>query len=111
MNDQYVNKITAELAAERGYRGDYFIAYDEATKQKYKAPTQSAVQRWLREKHNKCFSPIPCRNQKDKFSIVFYTDYPRNRPDAFQRVYETIYDSWEEAMESGIRTALRLIKK
>lgn len=85
------------------------------------APTQSLLQRWLREKHNifitidQHFEPIPnsesinkrgdrLLQHSGKYFLVVRPPGTVNPPNS------TIKDSYEDALETGLLEALKLIK-
>lgn len=83
------------------------------------APTQSLLQKWLREKHAISINPIP--NYKTKWNqyhigIVFKNS--KGEVDSIilkemtKQNYEVnkLFDSYEQALEAGLQEALKLIK-
>lgn len=79
------------------------------------APTQSLLQKWLREEHNLHPYIVPYGDKESwKFSIVRYinksTDEQRNTLlDTKYHNHEMKYNSYEEALEEGLQEALKLI--
>ena len=84
----------------------------------YEAPTQSLLQKWLREVHgiyvNSYHDLTP-----DAKSIQYYTDWGFiNDPSSADYKYcpnggydeEAIWKTYEEALENGLQEALKLIK-
>lgn len=83
----------------------------------YNAPTQSKLQKWLREEHDIYVTPVP--NFKDKFGqhhsgIVYKKE--SNVIDSFVLKDDTefknlkLFDTYEQALEEGLQQALKLIK-
>ncbi len=122
MSDTLVSFETAKLAKEKGFPDILGLTYSQDGRLEghrsinYPAPTQSLLQKWLREEHNISVNPIP--NFKTKVNqyhigIVFINkgvvDSTIMRIDD---VYKTIvlFDSYEEALEKGLQEALKLIK-
>lgn len=121
MENQLITFETAKLANEKefnisqdcGYKsnGTYFDNsqdYDGCKfgycKEIYLAPTQSLLQRWLREKHNIHVETV-CNNLKD---LMFSSEiYGFNIEDS-QAVTKT-FDTYEQALEEGLYKALKLI--
>lgn len=70
------------------------------------APTQSLLQKWLREVHNIHVAPLPSYNKFGQYTceVVFKIG---DIQDSIQLDY---YDSYEEALEIGLQVALKLIK-
>lgn len=90
------------------------------TKNVIYAPTQSLLQKWLREKHN-CVVEIHMHsdsehekfnNKNDFFYYVevnYYGknfDYPQNEHEDFSQSH---FNTYEEALEKGLEEALKLI--
>jgi hypothetical protein len=81
------------------------------------APTQSLLQKWLREKHNIVIniSAIPnfidLNNKKVSFyyNIIKNNDWIEENFDEKTSIEETYYDTYEEALEVGLLEALKLI--
>ena len=118
MKEEIVSFEVAKLAKEKGFnipcRSKYTVMKTKkkfttnsmlsriSTKDNvYLVPTQSLLQKWLREKHN---------------IIVFINPYPttyaavivyNNRED---RYATDLYDTYEIALEKGLEEALKLIE-
>lgn len=74
----------------------------------YSAPTQSLLQRWLREKH-KIYVDAPLAiytSQKHSWYVAFR----RGAEVVISGCEEYIYNTYEEALEVGLQEALNLIK-
>lgn len=127
MKEQLVSLEVAKLLKVRGFNEFCILAYaDEAmyllplktTNSSidkvgvgYSAPTQSLAQRWLREKHN--------------FHICIYNNaagygYEITKADNGTHIVNDLdtgpnaggkWDTYEEALEEGLREALKLIKR
>lgn len=70
----------------------------------YERPTQSSLQKWLREKHNIDVISYPSAHIKNKYIILIISK--------LELIYdesEIKYDSYEEALEKGLLEALKLI--
>lgn len=129
MKDQLVSFETAKLAKEKGFDGFCFDAYN-THKMKYSdgwleyiddneieipftseslkskdilAPTQSLLQKWLREVHNIVID----------ISLYILSDsyYYSVHHDVTVDVGEHVYDTYEEALEAGLIEALNLIQQ
>jgi hypothetical protein len=94
MKEQLITSETAKLASEKGYSpillGDNF---------KNDLPTQSLLQRWLREVHN-----IDINMAKDSLDIYHCSVY--NNLTVCNPLFSRQY---EEALEKGLQEALKLI--
>lgn len=128
MQDQLVSFQVAKLAKEKGFDGFCFDAYN-AHKMKYSngwleyiddneieipftseslkpedilAPTQSLLQKWLREVHNIVIDISPY--------ILSDSYYYSVHHDVTVDVGEHVYDTYEEALEAGLIEALNLIQ-
>ena len=70
------------------------------------APTQSELQKWLREKHNIHVEVWYDNTQKDGYPYLCEI-YDQN--DEVVDHDGWYYDNWEEALEEGLQEALKLI--
>ena len=117
MEEQLITFETAKLAKEKGFNisGNNIYENEELLCEvEFKnwnngtlcllAPTQSLLQRWLREVRD-IYININTDNNKSFYSDVneeyFYDGY---------RGKALIFKSYEEALEDGLQEALRLIK-
>ena len=89
---------------EKYEAGDYY-GYGDC----YLAPTQALAARWLREVYHYAVCVWFSKDHEKWFyahgnmdNIVFDTDYC---------ISEYVFDSYEEALEAGLREAVKLIKK
>ena len=133
MTEQLISFETAKLAKEKGFKIPTRVMYkgneksyghnnewgiDEqrldgkfpyTNQQWYSIPTQSFLQKWLREKHNKHIYLFPLDNGKWGFennSISINLDHI-----FINYMYEgKEYNSYEEALEIGLQEALKLVK-
>ena len=101
----HYNKIDKLIVDTEGYpNGDRWVEY---MKYCISAPTQSLLQKWLREKHN---IYIVCwwYDKEDKF----YTELGRKTKEKiFVQCGNTtlLFNTYEEALEEGLKHALNLI--
>jgi hypothetical protein len=125
MKEQLVEFKTAKLAKEKGFNVEYtagqmFYITDEKDINYIKdkprrtpfehhtyilSPSQSLLQKWLREVHNIDVWAVPFKNIDDKKVYDWVSD---------EEIYsktEIGYDTHEEALEKGLYEALKLIKK
>ena len=110
MKEQLIGFETAKLAKEKGFKRLCDFSYDEDgmitgnCEQVYNfvAPTQSLLQKWLREKH-KIHIELQCDSNYYKYFILIY--YKTNC--VFSLDDSLIY---EEALEIGLQEALKLIE-
>ena len=133
MTEQLISFETAKLAKEKGFKIPTRVMYkgneksyghnnewgiDEqrldgkfpyTNQQWYSIPTQSFLQKWLREEHNKHIYLFPLDNGKWGFennSISINLDHI-----FINYMYEgKEYNSYEEALEIGLQEALKLVK-
>jgi len=115
MEDTLITFPTAKLAKEKGFnissRSDgigtdvfingkltHTIFYD---KNHIHAPTQSLLQRWLREVHKKHINVQPFYYKGDfiSWNLKIHNTY-----------YKDKFNTYEEALEQGLFEALKLIK-
>lgn len=107
MTDQLISFETAKLAQEKGFHTEM--------KPYYKECTQSLLQKWLREKHNILLAiypgllsltkPIPNKTIIHLYTWKIIIPNPYNVYQSKKRV-----ESYEEALEQGLKKALLLIK-
>lgn len=101
MTEQLISLETFDLAREKGFT---YNVLTEHTKR----PTQSLLQKWLREKHN-YFLVVKC-NGKGKFDFHGYyiSDHTiYNDIEIGAEPYR--FNTYEEALETGLKEALKLI--
>ena len=134
IEESFVSFDTAKLLKEAGFdvpcRGVYvtdrtgyyeFREYDnkqttddlcwnieDGFQYEYLAPTQALAEKWLREVYNIAIYSLYDDDMEQWFYVVdAFTKNPVI--DVFQSGSE--YDSYEEALESGLQEAIKLIKK
>jgi hypothetical protein len=83
--------------------GCYFN--ENGIKENYSAPTQSLLQRWLREKHNLDVIVLPKLKDLGKF----YGGYVDKNDQQINHSYGSNFKTYEEALEEGLYEALKLI--
>ena len=124
MEEQLISFETAKLAKEKGYNITNYLSYDENTgimlpkDPAYPgwhcyaldgvcpAPTQSLLQKWLREKHNLIVEPRGSAIDKT-FSInIFYLGEISTKKSIG---YTNAGNTYEEALEDGLQEALKMI--
>lgn len=123
MKKQLISFKTAKLAKEKGFPQDSCLhVYDENGKQsrivrsikenEIDAPTQSVLQKWLREKYNCHIYIEPIWNSTEEAKD------PLGEPNYMPWVIfgwieedeeEEYYETYEEALEAGLKQALKLI--
>ena len=121
---EYIDDDVADLFNYEEQRGSgYAELYRNNQEFKYSAPTQSLLQKWLREVHNCFIDILPHRDgdsknkqwksKKDVFWTVEVDYYGKNfeinltnNADFTQHFNKT----YEEALEIGLYQALKLIK-
>lgn len=82
---------------------NYFIPYS--------APTQSLLQKWLREAHdiNMYIEPIWSDSKKDKTEYIPWVLY-RKDEEILQDEEPRYFNTYEEALEIGLQEALKMIE-
>lgn len=116
MEEQLITFETAKLAKEKGYDIEcekYFnedgelwayIKWMEDLRDDIPfIPTQSLLQRWLREEHNIDVWAVPFKNIDDEKAYDFTSDC-----DIYSES-EIGYSTYEQALEIGLQEALKLI--
>ena len=139
MEEQLISYETAKLAKEKGFDEKVYREYDKSgylrctsksadvvlgpydellKSTEYPAPTQTLLQKWLREVHNieVLISRIPpeavlADKNKGKNILKNYNCYIWNL-NSNPRIANngTFLDIYEEALEIGLQEALKLIK-
>ncbi len=126
MKDQLIEFTTAKLAKEKGLMDSecdrYYEAYDIDGKlgniylsdsiYDINAPTQSLLQRWLREKHS-IHITINISNRGRYYWLYNEFDIKEVSNIMFwirQNISNIKYDTYEEALEQGLIEALKLIE-
>ena len=82
---------------KRNYGDEFTIFIAEA-------PTQSLLQKWLREEYN-IDVIVECDNNGDKFYKVRVWENGN-----YNLLYLTLFKKYEEALEAGLQEGLKLIK-
>lgn len=131
MKEEIITFETAKLAKKKGFTWDvkeaYYASKDELSKimreecwngypvntedEAYlAAPTQSLLQKWLREVHKIIVEPWFYDNSND-FSVTYAIKvaYPKTWHEHDEFVGDD-YKTYEEALEQGLIEALKLIK-
>lgn len=119
--DEFCNSWYEEDTNNNTYSADDYNKYCNTTltfENQYSAPTQSLLQKWLREKyriyftHKFVFTRTPREQINLKYSI-WYTivSNPILQEDikGWLRPIEGVYDTYEEALEQGLQETLKLI--
>lgn len=127
MRDQRISFETARLAREKHFEEecDWLYREDQTEHQignynyidddsyiSYSAPTQTELQRWLREQHDIIVVPTIFDKgflEDDKFCYQFVI-YNKIDTDEETLVSSSEWKTWEEALEEGLKGGLGLIK-
>jgi hypothetical protein len=118
MEEQLIEFETAKLAKDKGFNEiPCHYVYDEGIlKQSYQAfnrlnfelaPTQSLLQKWLREEHEIYLCPIWNTYNVDLMDMLGYKCkiFTWKKGEDMTKVFKT----YEEALEKGLQEALKLI--
>ena len=137
MEEQLISYETAKLAKEKGFDEKVYREYDKSgylrctsksadvvlgpydellKSTEYPAPTQSLLQKWLREEHN-CIVEVTFYSEniesikdiKYTVEIDYYGKDFHNIGDSSD-YYSSGYDTYEKALEVGLFEGLKLIK-
>lgn len=130
MEEQLISFETAKLAKEKGFHiqdsligsNHYFyksdgtlLCGDNFAKQLMShAPTQSLLQKWLRETHDIYVESYHDYDPKDK-GFQFYTNWGFHNPDTIKKKQSGWYDEYnnwkkyEDALEFGLQEGLKMI--
>lgn len=123
MEDQLISIETAILAKEKGFQetnptkhwvrrtlgdGIFPIESYSDNHKNYPAPTQSLLQRWLREKFDKQICIEPVGDSDGKTNGYFYVVITKSYSEA--NIESDTYLTYEEALEFGLQEALKCLK-
>lgn len=122
MKEQLISSKTAKLAKEKGYFDMFGKNTIEVLNRIEEVkhwgrfvpiPTQSLLQKWLREKHKICISiyqrNVKYRSQNWGWDIKTPRDFiQQNINDVMRSVDENL--TYEQALEKGLQEALELLK-
>lgn len=106
MKETLVSFKTAELAEEKGFNEDYLVDPKMVLR-----PTQSLLQKYLREKYSIFIEIRHCFKDLTKYTFHVYTtweEYMEKLKKAFKNEMP-ICNTYEEALEEGLYEALKLI--
>ena len=118
MTEQLISFETAKLAKEKGFddiKRPYYtrsgnLVRDSFTGPFCAAPTQSLLQRWLREEHNIIADlKVGYRIYPDKFYFYYWRILKNTEECEIDYTSEQQYSNYEEALEKGLLEALKLI--
>lgn len=129
MEEQLISYETAKLTKEKGFveeTADYFSKdvgnsrtfsdtynlpnYHNNYDNRFSAPTQSLLQKWLREVHGLV---VESKISKTYFWYDWVITYKRKDIDRIVSVgdpYQESHETYEQALEVGLLEALKLIK-
>lgn len=118
MQEQLITFETAQLAQEKGFSENVDFCYDSEEKNiedpyvynvgdlsgddELYAPTQSLLQKWLREVHNIHIAILPKILPSNQ--VKYYSFKGK-----LKKNFENLYNTYEEALEIGLQEALKLI--
>ena len=125
MKEQLISFKTAKLAKERGFNWKTSQCYtapnsktgllsalghlrdwNKKSMVSVSAPTQSLLQRWLREEHNLYVMPIFNQGLSEQINCKVFKKTEGNLPE-YLGAYKG-FSSYEEALEEGLYGALNL---
>jgi hypothetical protein len=113
MKDKLIDFETAILAHEKGFKfhgtWEWIKLVSNSSKVDEYLPTQSLLQKWLREIHKIIIIALPYSRE--------YVSIPTNIEYIWMiyrvkssTAYDKVYNTYEEALEEGLKEALSLIK-
>ena len=119
MKEQLINFETAQSAKEKGFNIPVSMVYYVPSKTLllafsaiesndiyYSAPTQSLLQKWLREEH-KIIVSINIMSDLSYYSLLI--DINENKLNLRNQSKNRGFDTYELALEDGLQEALKLI--
>lgn len=121
VEDQLISFETAKLAKEKGFNEVSSACFDINGKSHfginhkndlggsvYSSPSQSLLQKWLREKHKLHVKIDDWELSKWYFSLVDGRELPTKKITLREKPFE--FSSYEDALERGLEEALKLIE-
>ena len=116
--EEQITFPTAKLAQKKGFKFSHDWKYIQSEykrdKNRWKlfAPTQSLLQKWLREKHEIILEVITFNKGWLETGKWCYQYHIKNRTDNPNNhlISRKEYKTWEEETEEGLMSALSLIK-
>lgn len=126
MKDQIISFETAVLAKEKGFNIECEKYYNTTTKECWTnnwldgefphvdaayAPTQSLLQKWLRGKHD-IFVRVDTININKYYHFINITNYNGNKDGLIKYCSKENnygFNKYENALEEGLKIALRLL--
>jgi len=121
MKEQLITFETAKLAKEKQFEESVSNAYTKEgnlwkgnDKRVYLAPTQSLLQKWLREVHNIHVNPQPYHESADHTNDItgyYMGDIEHGARGKVLWIGDDNYSTYEEALEAGLLKALKEINK
>jgi len=124
MQEQLITFETAKLAKEKGFDSKYTEDYDTLgfvqqrgileshNLERISAPTQSLLQKWLREEHKLHIVIIPTVTGHFTYKMLDIQLNPEKfieRP-PYKDVASEDFTTYEKALEAGLQEALKMIK-
>jgi len=125
--EQLISFETAKLAKEKGFNITNRNSYDENTglmlpldpyghcyalEGTCPAPTQSLLQKWLRDREENIIIVIPMRDFHRNYNGWYYevfTQLTKKDKPVLMISSDENFDTYEEALEKGLQEALKLI--
>jgi len=100
-NDEFVNN--------KGYLFEDDVKNSELEPFEYSAPTQSLLQKWLRDEHD-CLVEITTAGKDEHYVKVLLPDImsPYFEPEQ-ESIGDVDFETYEQALEAGLIEALKLI--
>lgn len=126
IEDELVSCKTAKLARKKGFniKQEFFYdksqlrlcikncVVDDLTENQYEAPTQSLLQKWLREKFS-IYVRVDSVHKEHHYPWVKVYECDGHKKDylkSYRKRNGTNFKTYEEALEYGLQEALKLIK-
>lgn len=119
MQENLITFETAKLAKEKGYKNHDCKKYDSDglhaiygfVSKGTAAPTQSLLQKWLRDIHKIHIEPQLSRNSQEEYKDWWFYLYPNLSGGRIKFFPSEIGEglSYEKALEIGLQEALKLI--
>lgn len=122
IEEQIISLETAKLANNKGFNVEGNSFYNRGSNYKlqndsiirigddliYEAPTQSLLQKWLRDKFDIHLQIVICLWSIRKYQYIIHSETCHKK--SSQYLDGAIFGSYEEVLEFGLKECLKLIK-
>lgn len=103
--------LKGQISLEYHSIKDFLYNWNNPKSDTYSAPTQSLLQKWLRDVHNIHINVSKILNDADRYSVYFQACVDYNHIDYLKDKYRLFkFNSYENALEDALYELLKTIK-